>query len=141
MTTLTIHITKEVLAKAAYCGIDASKQFRNKDTSNSADNCAITVAADSIIPGCGTGMGNIYFPNGGSEISLPMSAQIFIQKFDALKRTFRDPVSDRMNMQPFSFDISVSDEQLDMIMALHNVDMDKLLQMIEDCPTMELVKG
>lgn len=139
MTTLRIFVTKEVLEQSAYCGIDPEKQYKNKDANNDVKNCAIACAVDKIIPNasvthCYIGV----YPKYSMRFEIPIYSQKvveFITDFDTCK-----DVKKRMAMEPFNFDIEVTDEQLEEIMKLNNFNEEEFKAAINECKTMSLIE-
>lgn len=99
-TTLTIHITKEVLRQSSKCS-------KKKTT-----NCAIAVAVRHIWPTaiiCGANDNWFYKHNRNLTFGVHGEALGFTGEFDMASP------EERIAMKPFSFDIEVPDEVLETI--------------------------
>jgi hypothetical protein len=120
-TTLTIHITKEVLEQSKNCGI---KEFAKGKT------CGIAVAICHIWPKAYVNTDQILFNGfGDTDLlpNLPLSAQDFIRHFDL------STPEDRIKMQPFSFDIEVPDE------VINQINIDEVLKLANTVTRKQLV--
>ena len=125
MTKLKITVTKEILAKSMKCGGDMG-------------NCAVSQAVRDIFPNAATGFFDIYpfaFPlvngwlNKRIRISLPDNAQGFIKQFDSTHE------KNRPNLPEISFEIEIPEE------IINRINIDELLPLLTNHPTLELIKG
>ncbi|HLY71940.1 MAG TPA: hypothetical protein VKR53_19535 [Puia sp.] len=105
----TIHVTKEILARAKYCGQD-QQQFIG-------DKCAIAVALQDLFPNVFV-TGNHIHPFGFDQegisemtIVLPLVAQNFIKVFDSLVAMPRV----RLLLPELAFDIIIPDRVIEQI--------------------------
>lgn len=131
---LKISVTKEHLIKSAYCG-KSSKREMFSDLPH-INNCAIAVAVHDLIPYASVRAFSI--ANGTRiskkidikywQLSLPREAQQFICRFDSLSP------EERMKMEPFSFEVELTDE------FLENVNFPEMEEMLKEINHLELVK-
>jgi hypothetical protein len=106
-TPFTIRITKEIIARAKFCGQDEQQSI--------GDNCAIAIALQDIFPGVFV-TGNHIHPFGFEQegemvIGLPAIAQDFIKVFDSLVAIPKV----RLLLPEFEFVIGIPDKLLEQI--------------------------
>lgn len=120
--TIRIHVTKDILEKAMYCGInpETGNKLKN-EISNIGSNCGIGVAVRELFPNAWVSNSSIWLFDITPDynyvmgrpphiyISLPIEAKAFIRRFDFFKP------EDRVNMTPVSFNIDVPDEVINRI--------------------------
>lgn len=118
---ITIKITKEVLTRAAMCGI------KNKF----GENCAIALAIRDISTGAVVTYTEIFWDYYGpseDESPLPVIAQDFISAFD------KSTPEERIEMRPFSFEVDFPDSMID------KIGIDEAKRIIEQSETLEIAQ-
>lgn len=96
---LRVYITKNVLNRSQHCGSDGQK--------DKTQHCAIAVAIKTLWPKSFVGLHEICSHDSSfKRIPLPENAKLFINEFDAATP------DQRQAMQPFAFDIEVTEAQL-----------------------------
>lgn len=124
MYTLTINITKDVLKEAMYCGTQGSGL-------SASSHCGIAVAIRDIFPNALVGLNSFTVDSVAehlTEISLPMNARKFISNFDWLVLT----PSKRLDMEEFSFDITLPDK------VIETIDIEEVKQILKDSKILQL---
>ena len=130
---IKIRVTKEILQKSMYCGIDHKKEIV-------AANCAIANAAQEFFPGCLVSymMDNratpaiYHYPDNGGpsiEIPLPFEAKSFMMDFDSLAF---DPVL-RLDLREQSFEVDVPNSIID------EIGIGEAYRILSESKTLELV--
>lgn len=104
MTKIQIHITKDVLERSKMCGMGRMGAI--------SQNCAVSFAVRDIFPNSKI-VRELYFGKEFNNLSssLPPTVLSFIKKFDSLA----PHPEKRILMSPFSFEIEVPDEVIEMI--------------------------
>jgi len=136
---IRIHVTEEVLKKTKFCGSVQSTMNGESITKS----CAIAYAIRQLFPTAEVNYGRIYFIaptnrnltsddyNDGRRCSiLPFDARSFITTFDALSHQ----PNERLNLDPFSFDIDVPSEVIDQI------GIGEAYRILSESKTLELVQ-
>lgn len=102
---IEIKITKEVLRRSMWCGVDNSKPR--------SQSCAIAVAIRDIFPSACVGFPDIALQGRYKPrcVKLPNEALSFIRDFDMLVNV----PEKRLNFPEFSFEIDVPDEVIERI--------------------------
>lgn len=124
MTKFKINITQQVLEDSKMCKHEVGQ------------NCAIAKAISQLFPYINVGASEITFYDNAdldgcyfADSTLPDEAIDFIAKFDEYTP------EQRIKMQPFSFEIEVPDEVIDM------VGIDEAHRILETSQTIELVNN
>lgn len=121
-TTMRIHVTKDIINKAKYCG-------ENK-TEIISESCAIALAVRDLFPEVRVTDYSIQFGRNGyiyATSYLPFEAREFITKFD------ETTVEQREQMSPISFNIEVPDKVID------KISIEEIERILENSETIELV--
>jgi hypothetical protein len=120
-----INVTKEILNKSKFCGMNESKSI--------GDNCAIAVSIQHLFPNAFV-TGNHIYPFGVYEkaledlkIRLPKIAQDFIKIFDSLSAIPKV----RVLLPEFEFEIEISDE------IISKINIDVATAIVENVPLFE----
>lgn len=139
MTKLKIKVTKDVLYKARFCGINSLDP--TTWTTAISSNCAIALAVRSIWPKAAVMPGNIYtdpifIPSGfnlwivsegnGSTIPIPKEASEFISTFDSAN------TYERLKLAEFEFEVEVRDE------VINEVNIEEIRELLVSSKTLEL---
>lgn len=112
--TIKIHITKEILEKSMYCGVDIDKPISK--------NCAVSLAIRDMFPDAAVNYNRIFFNAKDAKLYFSKAAlqedSSVILSFDTLRwiKTFDwTPVDKRLKLPPFSFEIDIHDSVIDKI--------------------------
>lgn len=98
---IKIKVTKDILKKAMYCGIDDSTSVYNGGIGQ---NCAIALAVRDVFPDAIVGLEEMYFTKDDlASTELPVEAKEFIDRFDMLGES---PAM-RLDLDEFEFEINV----------------------------------
>lgn len=117
-TKLKITVTKEILEKSAYCGVDSSECEDANPFHQLNTHCAIALAVRDIFPSAIVEEKGIFmskksfdenFHHGQPDITLPVRATDFINNFDTASP------EERMEMKPISFHVHVPERVIDTI--------------------------
>lgn len=114
MLKLQINVTKDILERSKMCG-----KITGKKAYNVAANCAIALAVRDIFPNALVGKKSLVFnvPDSTTIVELnklpksflPIAAMTFIDVFDT------STSEQRIQLEPFSFEVEVPDEVIDSI--------------------------
>lgn len=129
---LRIDCTKEHLIKAKNCGVNPFQIPVSK-------NCWVALACQDIFPECSVTYSSINInyrcPGTLIEMTIPRFVNKKIQEFDLLSKN----IPERMELEPFSFEIQLSDGQVNAINKHYGYSIDSLEKIIENTEHLELI--
>ncbi len=131
---IKVDCTKEHLEKAKWCDIDANKHT-SSISNNIGSNCWIAVAVQDILPNAYVSPSTITNLQSTWVINLPENAKSQIRLFDYCKTIER-----REQLNPFSFDIEIDEQTLDIILSQNGFGTyENFAEIINSQPNLELV--
>jgi hypothetical protein len=121
---IEIKITKEVLRRSMWCGVEKR--------TNAWTHCGIAVAIRDLLPQAEVFNSEIeVFKELAASIPLPKIASDFIDEFDSLI----DEPEKRLNLPEFSFEIDVPDE------VIERIGINEAKAILEKSETLNLIEG
>lgn len=140
MYTLKIECTREHLEKSKWCSIDPTKHaIKGVNLNTPINNCWIASAVNDIFPFAQVSdrIDPPDLDNLDSDywhMMLPEKARNMIQKFDQC-----ETVKERLELKPFSFEVEIDDETLDLILKYYGYDIEGLFSKITEINHLNLV--
>jgi hypothetical protein len=120
---LKIKVTKDILKKSMMCGTNIP------GLNYPPENCAIAIAVREIFPKARVGCVLIYINDSFTNISLPLEASLFINKFDEL---VENPI-ERLNLPELEFEITLPESYI------NSINIDEVKEVLKNSETLELI--
>lgn len=131
---LKIKVTKEIIEKAVWCGVEG-----HDDVGDASTNCAVALAVRDIFPAA-----RVYTPlwspcvhilpfndiNIKEGIKIPYEAVVFIGRFDRLS----DHPEARLYMDPIEFEVEVPES------VINKIGIKEAERIIFESKTLEIIK-